>query len=239
PMPEAIERMYDRNYFGMMMVDEGLADAVICGTYSNTATPGAIAKEVIGIKPGYGHFATLHIINTKRGVLFLADTMVNQHVDEEALFDICRLTREAVEYFAYDPTMALISFSNFGSSDVPETSKVQKAVERMHNLYPTLAIDGEMQLNYALNPELRDRTFPFSRLKGRQVNTLIFPNLSAATIAYRMLLEMGIGEAVGPIQVGLNKPVHFINVDSPVRDISNLITMAVVDAAVSQKLCEV
>ena len=238
-MPEAIERMYDRNYFGMMMVDEGLADAVICGTYSNTATPGAIAKEVIGIKPGYGHFATLHIINTKRGVLFLADTMVNQHVDEEALFDICRLTREAVEYFAYDPTMALISFSNFGSSDVPETSKVQKAVERMHNLYPTLAIDGEMQLNYALNPELRDRTFPFSRLKGRQVNTLIFPNLSAATIAYRMLLEMGIGEAVGPIQVGLNKPVHFINVDSPVRDISNLITMAVVDAAVSQKLCEV
>ncbi len=238
-MPEALERMYDRNYFGMMMVDEGLADAVICGTYSNTATPGAIAKEVIGIKPGYGHFATLHIINTKRGVLFLADTMVNQHVDEDALFDICRLTREAVEYFAYEPNMALISFSNFGSSDVPETSKVQKAVERMHNLYPTLAIDGEMQLNYALNPELRDRTFPFSRLKGRQVNTLIFPNLSAATIAYRMLLEMGIGEAVGPIQVGLNKPVHFINVDTPVRDITNLITMAVVDAAVSQKLCEV
>lgn len=238
-MPEAIERMYDRNYFGMMMVNEGLADAVISGTYSNTATPGEIAKEVIGIKPGYNHFATLHIINTKRGVLFLADTMVNQHVDEDALFDICRLSREAVEYFAYDPAIALISFSNFGSSNVPETSKVQKAVERMHEMFPELAIDGEMQLNYALNPELRDKTFPFSRLKGKQVNTLVFPNLSAATIAYRMLLEMGIGEAVGPIQMGLNKPVHFINVDTPVRDIVNLVTMAVVDAAVSAKLCEI
>lgn len=237
-MPEALERMFDRNYFGMMMADEGLADAVVCGTYSNTATPGAIAKEVIGIKPGFNHFATLHIVNTKRGLLFLADTMVNQHVDEDALFDICRLTRDAVEYFAYTPNMALISFSNFGSSDVPETKKVQRAVERMHELYPELAIDGEMQLNYALNPELRDRTFPFSRLKGREVNTLVFPNLSAATIAYRMLLEMGIGEAVGPIQMGLNKPVHFINVDTPVRDITNLVTMAVVDAAVSQKMCD-
>jgi len=238
-MPEAIERMFDRNYFGMMMVNEGLADAVVSGTYSNTATPGEIAKEVIGIKPGYNHFATLHIVNTKRGVLFLADTMVNQHVDEDALFDICRLAREAVEYFAYDPAIALISFSNFGSSNVPETSKVQKAVERMQEMFPQLAIDGEMQLNYALNPELRDKTFPFSRLKGKQVNTLVFPNLSAATIAYRMLLEMGIGEAIGPIQMGLNKPVHFINVDTPVRDIVNLITMAVVDAAVSAKICEI
>ncbi len=238
-MPEALERMFDRNYFGMMMVNEGLADAVVSGTYSNTATPGEIAKEVIGIKPGYNHFATLHIVNTKRGVLFLADTMVNQHVDEEALFDICRLVREAVEYFAYDPAIALISFSNFGSSNVPETSKVQKAVERMQEMFPQLAIDGEMQLNYALNPELRDKTFPFSRLKGKQVNTLVFPNLSAATIAYRMLLEMGIGEAIGPIQMGLNKPVHFINVDTPVRDIVNLVTMAVVDAAVSAKICEI
>ncbi len=238
-MPEALERMFDRNYFGMMMVNEGLADAVVSGTYSNTATPGEIAKEVIGIKPGYNHFATLHIVNTKRGVLFLADTMVNQHVDEEALFDICRLVREAVEYFAYDPAIALISFSNFGSSNVPETSKVQKAVERMQEMFPQLAIDGEMQLNYALNPELRDKTFPFSRLKGKLVNTLVFPNLSAATIAYRMLLEMGIGEAIGPIQMGLNKPVHFINVDTPVRDIVNLVTMAVVDAAVSAKICEI
>ena len=119
---------------------------------------------------------------------------------------------------------------------MPESVKVHNVVERMQAMYPELPIDGEMTLNYALNPELRDATFPFSRLKGKKVNTLVFPNLSAASTAYRMLLEMGVGEAIGPIQMGLNKPVHFINVDTPVRDIVNLVTMAVLDAAVQQKL---
>ena len=233
---EALEKMYDRNYFGMMMVNEHQADAVIVGTYSDTKAPGNIATEVIGIRPSYKHFSTLHIINTKRGVYFIADTMVNQTTDEDTLLDIARQTRNAVEFFSQDPVIAMVSFSNFGSSDAHESQKVHNVVERMQQMYPDLAIDGEMQLHYALNRELRDATYPFSRLNGKDVNALVFPNLSAASTAYRMLLEMGVGEAIGPIQLGLNKPVHFINVDTPVRDIVNLVTMAVLDAAVLDKV---
>ncbi|MDE6317849.1 MAG: NADP-dependent malic enzyme, partial [Muribaculaceae bacterium] len=234
--PEALENMFDRNYFGMMMVEEHLADAIICGTYSSNPLPGQIAKEVIGIRPSYKHFASLHIMDTQKGTLFIADTAINQSTDEDTLFDIARLARNAVEFFSHDPNIAMISFSNFGSSSMPESVKVHNVVDRMQEMYPELPIDGEMTLNYALNQELRDATFPFSRLKGKKVNTLVFPNLSAASTAYRMLLEMGVGEAIGPIQMGLNKPVHFINVDTPVRDIINLVTMAVLDAAVQQKL---
>ena len=234
--PEALEHMFDRNYFGMMMVDEHLADAMICGTYSNNTLPGQIAKEVIGIRPSYKHFASLHIMNTKKGILFIADTAVNQTTDEDTLFDIARLARNSVEFFSHDPHIAMVSFSNFGSSKAAESEKVHNVVDRMQAMYPDLPIDGEMTINYALNRELRDATFPFTRLKGLDVNTLVFPNLSAASTAYRMLLEMGVGEAIGPIQMGLNKPVHFINVDTPVRDIVNLVTMAVLDAAVQAKL---
>ncbi|MDE6084998.1 MAG: NADP-dependent malic enzyme, partial [Muribaculaceae bacterium] len=126
--------------------------------------------------------------------------------------------------------------SNFGSSNTPESKMVHNVVDRLHNLYPGLAVDGEMQLNYVFNDELRDNHYPFSRLNGKKVNTLVFPNLSAATTAYRMLLQMGGVEAVGPIQMGLNKPVHFINVDSSVRDIINLTTIAVLDAVVAEKI---
>lgn len=234
--PEALEKMFDRNYFGMMMVADHKADAVIVGTYSSSAVPAAIAKEVIGIRPSYNHFATLHILNTKRGTFFLADTMINQSTDEETLLDIARLTRNSVEYFAHDPVMALVSHSNFGSSSTLEARKAHNVVARMHERYPDLPIDGEMQVNYALNSSLRDKTFPFTRLKGKEVNTIVFPNLSAASATYRTLLEMGVGEAIGPIQMGLNKPVHFINVDTPVRDIVNLTTMAVLDAAVLERV---
>lgn len=234
--PEALENMFDRNYFGMMMVEERQADAIISGTYSSNPSPGNIAKEVIGIRPSYKHFASLHIVNTQKGVLFIADTAINQSTDEDTLFDIARLARNSVEFFGQEPNMALVSFSNFGSSSMPEAVKVHNVVDRMQEMYPELPIDGEMTLNYALNQELRDATFPFSRLKGKKVNTLVFPNLSAASAAYRMLLEMGVAEAIGPIQMGLNKPVHFINVDTPVRDIVNLVTMAVIDAAVQQKI---
>lgn len=234
--PEALEKMFDRNYFGMMMVENGEADAFIAGTYSGSDTTGEIAKEVVGIRPSYNHFATMHIMNTKRGVYFLADTMINHDNDEETLLDITRLTRNAVEYFAHEPVMAMVSYSNFGSNKEEEPAKVHRVVEKMQELYPELPIDGEMQMHYALNKDLRDANYPFTRLKGKEVNTLIFPNLSASNTAYRMMLEMGLAESIGPIQVGLNKPVHFINVDSPVRDIVNLVTAAVLDAAVLEKL---
>jgi len=231
--PVARERMYDRNYFGMMMVDQGEADAAIVGTYSSNSQIGDIAREVIGLQPGYSHFASVHIINTKRGDLFISDTMVNRITDDDTLYDVARLTRRVVERFAHEPVMAMVSFSNFGSSDVPECTKVHHTVERMQHEFPELAIDGEMQLNYALNRELRDMQYPFTRLNGRNVNTLIFPNLSSASTAYRMMLEMGGVEAIGPIQTGLNRPIHFVNVNTPVRDIVNMAVMAVIDAVVN------
>ncbi|WP_290083024.1 NADP-dependent malic enzyme [Paramuribaculum intestinale] len=232
---EALEKMYDRNYFGMMMVETGDADAFLAGTYSAAHSVGKIAKEVIGIRPSYDHFATLHIVNTKRGTFFISDTQVNKTVDEDTLVDIARLTRNSVEYFSHDPVIAMVSYSNFGSGHEEECLTVRKAVERMQTMYPDLAIDGEMGLNYALNSNLRDTTFPFNRLNGQEVNTLIFPNLSAATTAFRTMLEMGLGDAIGPIQMGLNKPVHFISVNAGVRDIINLATIASLDAAVLER----
>ncbi len=229
--------MFDRYHFGMMMVNEGDADAIVAGTYSDSEVPTLIAREVVGIRPGFNHFASMHIVDTKRGTFFLADTMVNQSTDEDTLYDVARLARRGVEYFACEPVMAMVSYSNFGSSSSHESRKVHNVVDRMQKDNPDLAIDGEMQLNYVFNKELRDKNYPFTRLNGKDVNTLVFPNLSAATTAYRMLLEMGGGvEAIGPIQLGLNKPVHFINVDSPVRDILNLATVASVDATVAQKM---
>lgn len=235
-MPEALEKMNDRNYFGMMMVEGGEADAMIAGTYSTTQLPSQIAKETIGIRPDYSHFATMHILTTKNGTYFLADTSINHATDEETLMDVTRLARYAVEYFAHDPVMAVVSFSNFGAVDQPETHKAHNVVERMQALYPELAIDGEMQIDYALNRKKRDKMYPFSRLAGKDVNTLVFPNLSAASVACKSMLEMGVGEAIGPIQIGLNKPIHFINVDSRVRDIVNLVTVASLDATVTQKV---
>lgn len=233
--PEALEKMFDRNYFGMMMIEEGHADAFLGGTYSAAHTTGKIAEEVVGIRPSYKHFAALHIINTKRGTFFLADTLVNKKVDSETLLDIARLARNSVEYFAHEPVMAMVSYSNFGSSAEPECRNVREVVEKMHQMYPELPIDGEMSLNYALNKDVRDTTFPFNRIKGKEVNTLIFPNLSSASTAYRMMLEMGLGNAIGPIQMGLNKPVHFVSVNSEVRDIVNIATIAGLDAAVLER----
>ena len=232
---EALEKMFDRNYFGMMMVESGDADAFIAGTYSNNSGVTAIAKEVIGIRPSYNHFATMHIMNTKRGVYFLADTMINETEDAETLVDIARLARTAVEYFAKKPIMAMVSYSNFGSNKADSPKAVHEAISILHKRYPDLDIDGEMQINYALNKDIRDRNYPFSRLKGKDVNTIIFPSLSASSSAYKLMLEMGLGEFIGPIQIGLNKPVHFISVEASVRDIVNLATVASMDASLVQK----
>ncbi len=182
------------------------------------------------MRDSYSNFAAMHIVNTRRGTLFLADTAINAHMTDEALYDIARLARRSVAYFAHEPVMAMVSSSNFGSSSEREATMVARVVSRLQQEFPELPVDGEMQLQNALNTKLRDANFPFTRLNGREVNTLIFPNLTAAHSAYRLLLEMGIGDAIGPIQIGLNKPVHFVNVDSPVRDILNVVAVAVVDA---------
>ena len=237
-LPEARENMFDRNYFGMMMVETGEADAMLTGTYpSNRRQVAEIAKNVIGIRPSFNHFATMHIMNTRRGTYFLADTSINADNDTDTLVDIARLARTAVEYFAQEPVIAMLSYSNFGSNmDLKSPRMVHEAVEIMQQRYPELLIDGEMQVHYALNKKLRDKNFPFNRLKGKDVNTLVFPNLSSANTAYRTLLEMGSAEIIGPIQIGLNKPVHMTTIDASVRDIVNLTTVAVIDAAVYEKM---
>ena len=237
-LPEARENMFDRNYFGMMMVETGEADAMITGSYpSNRRQVAEIAKKVIGIRPSYNHFASMHIMNTRRGTYFLADTSINAENDTDTLVDIARLARTAVEYFAQEPVIAMLSYSNFGSNmDLKSPRMVHEAVEIMQERYPELLIDGEMQVHFALNKKLRDKNFPFNRLKGKDVNTLVFPNLSSANTAYRTLLEMGSAEIIGPIQIGLNKPVHMTTIDASVRDIVNLTTVAVMDAAVYQKM---
>lgn len=225
-LDDAREKMFNRNYFGMMMVETGDADAIIAGTRSAGDSATRVARRVVGLKPGFDHFAAMHIIDTARGVYFLADTAINGSIDAAALTDITRLAAETVEYFSCEPVIAMVSYSNFGSNGEPECRKVHEVVEQLHDRFPSMTVDGEMQIQYALNDELRDAAYPFSRLAGKRVNTLVFPNLTAGNAVYRTLLETGVGEAIGPIQMGLNKPVHFIPVDSPVRDILNLITVA-------------
>lgn len=235
---EAREKMYDRNYFGMMMVEVGDADAFITGTYSKYTETIQIAKEVIGIRDGYKHFGAMHIMNTKKGTFFLADTLINRHPDTDTLIDIASLSRESVKFFATEPVMAMVSYSNFGADKEGSPLRVRNAVKVMQERYPDLAIDGEMQVNFAINNKLRDESYPFNKLYGREVNTLIFPNLSAANTAYKMMLEMGVAEFVGPIQMGLNKPIHFTDIASSSRDIVNLTTIAVLDACVQEQKCK-
>ena len=234
---EALEKMFDRNYFGMMMVEMGEADALITGTYSGSPHETVeIAKDVIGIRPCYNHFATMHIMNTKRGTYFLADTSINHDNDTETLVDIARLADSSVKYFAHNPVISMVSYSNFGTNKEHGPKEVHEAVNVLHNQYPEIVVDGEMQVDYALNKDLRDKTFPFNKLFGKDVNTLVFPNLSAANTIYRMMLEMGVAESIGPIQMGLNKPIHFTSINASVRDIVNLTTVAVIDAAVLHKM---
>ncbi len=234
---DSYEKMFERNYFGMMMVESSDADAFIAGTYTNSSAVTGIARDIIGIRPGFSTFATMHILNTKRGIYFLADTMINGRPDAGTLADIARLTAGAVQYYAFDPVIAMLSYSNFGSNlhDSASPAEVHRAVGILHEKYPDMAVDGEMRIDVALNRELRDRTYPFNRLAGKDVNTLIFPGLNSSSAAYRMMMEMGAGEAIGPIQIGLNKPVHFISVEAPVQEIVNLATVASMDAAIYLK----
>lgn len=235
---EANDKMFERNYFGMMMVETGEADAFITGLYTKYSNTIKVAKEVIGIQSGYNHFATMHIINSKKGVFYLADTLINRHPDKDVLVDVARLSAMTVRFFNDEPKIAMISYSNFGTDENGSPAQVHAAVEEMQTRYPDLAIDGEMQVNFALNNKLRDAKYPFSRLKGKDVNTLVFPNLSSANNAYKLLQAMDSdAEIIGPIQMGLNKPIHFTDFECSVRDVVNITAVAVIDAYV-QKIKE-
>lgn len=232
---EAYDKMYERNYFGMMMVETGDADAFITGLYTKYSNTIKVAKEVIGIRKEYNTFATMHILNTKKGVFYLSDTLINRHPDENVLIDIAKLSANTVKFFNEEPHIAMISYSNFGTDEVGSPVKVHAAVEELQKQYPDLAIDGEMQVNFALNKQLRDDKYPFTRLKGLDVNTLVFPNMSSAQASYKLLQAIDPdAEIVGPIQMGLNKPIHFTDFESSVRDIVNITAVAAIDAYVDK-----
>ena len=233
---EACEKMVDRNAFGMMMVATGDADAFVTGIYSRYSEVTKMAEQIIGIRPSYTHFGALNILTCKKGTFFIADTLINRHPSTEVLIDIARLTQDAVKFFAHEPVMAMLSYSNFGSDKQGSPLKVHDAIDYLHKNYPDMMVDGEMQVNFALDKKLRDDMYPFNKLKGKDVNTLIFPNLSSANSAYKLLDTLGISETIGPIQMGLNKPIHFTDVESSTRDILNLTTVAVVDAIVQEQI---
>jgi malate dehydrogenase (oxaloacetate-decarboxylating)(NADP+) len=232
---EAYDKMYERNYFGMMMVELGDADAFITGLYTKYSNTIKVAKEVIGVRPEYKTFGTMHILNTKKGVFYIADTLINRHPDENVLTDIARLSAHTVKFFNEKPVIAMISYSNFGTDEVGSPMKVHTAVAEMQRRYPDLPIDGEMQVNFALDKELRDDKYPFNKLKGLDVNTLVFPNMSSANGSYKLLQSLDTdAEIIGPIQMGLNKPIHFTDFECSVQDVINITAIASIDAYVEK-----
>lgn len=232
---EAYDKMYERNYFGMSMVEHGDADGFITGLYTKYSNTIKVAKEVIGIRPGYKTFATMHILDTKKGIYYISDTLINRHPDENVLYDIARLSADAVRFFNDKPVMAMISYSNFGTDTIGSPQKVHAAVEKMQQEFPNLAVDGEMQVNFAMDKKLRDDKYPFTRLKGKNVNTLVFPNMSSANGSYKLLQALNSdAEIIGPIQMGLKKPIHFTDFECSVRDIVNITAVAAIDAYVEK-----
>lgn len=229
-LAEAQEMMRSRNYYGSAMVEMGDADALISGltrNYKSTIRP---ALHVIGTDDDVSKIAGMYIMFTKDGPVFFADTTVNLNPTARDIADITILTSKIVERFKIVPKIALLSYSNFGSADGEDAEKMREAKKILEKEHPELIVDGEIQANFALNKELRNEIFPFSELSKRNTNTLIFPNLSAGNIAYKLMLEMGDFEAIGPILMGMKKPVHILQLGSSVREIVNMVTIAVTDA---------
>ncbi|MCH6233178.1 NADP-dependent malic enzyme [Cognataquiflexum rubidum] len=227
---ECIRLMKDRNYYGAMMVELGEADALISGLtkdYPKTILP---ALQVIGVKPDVNRVAGMYIMNTSKGPFFFSDTTVNVNPTAEQLVEIVGLTASGVRFFNIEPKVAMLSYSNFGSAKGDVASKTSIATAMAKARYPELVIEGEMQANVAVNEEIQKETYPFSSLIGHKVNTLIFPDLSSGNIAYKLLSELGNAEAIGPVLLGMNKPVHILQLGSSIRDIINMVAIAVVDA---------
>lgn len=227
---EALKIMRERNYFGAMMVHTGDADAMVSGAtrkYRDVLRP---ALQVIGTQKDVERVAGMYILITKKGPIFLADTTVNYDPTAEEIADLTNNVAKTVRKFKITPRIALLSYSNFGSAPGKDSNKMSKAVEIIHEKFPTLTVDGEIQANFAMNNEMMEDQFPFSELVNKEVNTFIFPNLSSGNIAYKLLQEMTEGEAIGPVLVGLRKSVHVLQLGSSVREIVNMVKVAVVDA---------
>ena len=233
-MEEAYELTFNRNYYGIMMVDTGLADAMISGVTSHYGDVMSPALKLIGPKPNTNHISSMYVVMTKKGPLFFADTTVNLDPEVQTLIETTLLTAEEVKKFNIEPVIAMVSYSNFGSVKSSEHTRtldrVRKTIAFLHQNHPELIVDGEIQMNFALNKELRSQKFPFTRLENRDVNTIIFPNLTSGNIAYKLMQEIGGAEVVGPILMGMKKPIHVVPIECSVREIVNMTTIAVVDA---------
>ena len=227
---EARDMMRSRNYFGSAMVEFGEADALISGLTRNYASTIRPALKVIGTDDDVTKIAGMYILFTKNGPFFFADTTVNENPTAQDIVDITALVAKIVNRFKITPKVALLSYSNFGSSEGEDPIKMREATRMLHEQHPDIIVDGEIQANFALNKELRTEIFPFSDLAKRDTNTLIFPNLSSGNIAYKLMQEMGGNEAIGPILLGMKKPVHILQLGSSVREIVNMVTIAVADA---------
>ncbi|WP_411894291.1 NADP-dependent malic enzyme [Winogradskyella sp. A2] len=231
----AEQKMRERNYYAAMMVNEGDADGVITGysrSYPNVVKP---MLELIGMADGVSRIATTNVMITQRGPMFLSDTSINIEPDAKDLARIARMTSSVAKMFGIEPVTAMVSYSNFGSSDNPRAEKVNEAVQFLHKAYPEMIVDGAVQTDFALNSEMLQDIFPFSKLAGRKVNSLIFPNLDAANITYKLLKELNKVESIGPIMMGMNKPVHILQLDASVDEIVNMTAIAVIDAQEREK----
>ncbi|MFL5754181.1 MAG: NADP-dependent malic enzyme [Bacteroidia bacterium] len=227
---DAKKLMRERNYFGAMMVETGQADAMISGLTRKYSQPISSALQCIGVQEGNTRVAGLYMMITKKGPYFFADCTMNVNPTAEELVEITTLTANTVKQLNVTPRIAMLSYTNFGSSEGEVPAKVRKAVDILHKNYPGLIVDGDLQANFAVNNNLLKEQFPFSQLVDKDVNTFIFPNLAAGNIAYKLMQELGGAEAIGPVLMGLKKPVHVLQLGSSVREIVNMITIAVVDA---------
>jgi malate dehydrogenase (oxaloacetate-decarboxylating)(NADP+) len=227
---EAVEKMYTRNYFGAMMVETGEADAFISGYATRYFEALNAAVKVIGIEEGMKSLVGMNIMMTKRGPVFFGDTTINSEPTTQSLIETTLSTARVVKKLNIEPVIGLVSYSNFGSVQKGSPMRVHDAIEYLHQNHPELCVDGEMQVNFAMDRELRDETFPFNKLKGKDVNTLIFPNLSAGNIAYKLLQDLGGAENIGPILLGTAKPFHIVPMGCSVREIINMTAIAVMEA---------
>lgn len=223
-------KIQDPNYIGLMMLETGEADGFISGVNSPYKEVLDMAKEVIGLQQGCKYAAGMHIASTKKGTYFLADTTVNSHPSAETLECVTTLTAKAVRRFEVEPVIALTSYSNFGEYRLGSPAQIQACITQLHDKHPEMIVDGEMHASVAFNKELRQKEYPFSILGDRDVNTIIFPNLSSGSVGLSMLQELGSHEIIGPILLGMNKPVHILQMGCKVRDIVHMATLAVSDA---------
>jgi malate dehydrogenase (oxaloacetate-decarboxylating)(NADP+) len=232
---ESLKIMRDRNYFGCMMVETGEADAMISGLTRNYPDAIRPAIQIIGTEDGVKKIAGMYLLLTKKGPLFLADTTVNFNPTAEELAEITLMTAKEVRNFNLLPRIAMLSYSNFGTSDSPEARLVAAATKIVKQKNPSLIVDGEMQASLAFNNDILKENYPFSSLVDQEVNTLIFPNLAAGNVAYNLLKEVGGADTIGPILLGLKKPIHVLQLGSSVRSIYNMCLVAVIDAQIKCK----